>query len=195
VSAAAAVPGHPSAPDIEQPWLAKDPGLAKDPWWTEDPEPPAWLNEDPWLADESDLEPSLLAEDRWLAENPWLADESTLGPSWLAENPWLADESTLGPSWLAEKPQAASPQRPAPVEVFKAGRWDRGLRSRRPHVFVQSGSAVSPSPPSEANSRVDTRTNHPKRDDLDHPFWAPLHRHPHHLLTVIPPPISCGAGP
>ena len=156
MTAAAAVPGHLPAPgtedrwlaenpwwtDAPEPpaaWLAEDPGLAEDPWWTEEPEPPATrpaehasLAEDPGLADGGEPAQAWPTEDPWLAEDPWLDED----PEW-AEGPWLDEDP-----WLAE--DQASSQRPGPVEVFKAGRWDR---SRGDGGGFAAGGAADDLPP------------------------------------------------
>jgi Domain of unknown function (DUF222) len=72
-----------------------------------------------------DIAPALLADDSWWGDDPepppvWLADEPGLGPSWLADDPGLAEYP-----WWADDLAEAGPGRPGPVEVWKAGRWDR----------------------------------------------------------------------
>jgi Domain of unknown function (DUF222) len=70
-------------------------------------------------------------EDRWPGEDRWLADDSwgedpEPPPAWLDENPWPGDDPGLaGYPWWADDPAEAGAGRPGPVEVWKAGRWDR----------------------------------------------------------------------
>ncbi len=75
---------------------ARDPWLAEDPWLTEDPLPPPWLASDPAPHDPEDV-------------SAWLDRELERAAPWLIADPWLDDDP--GPV--------------APVEVLKAGRWDR----------------------------------------------------------------------
>ena len=93
----------------------EDRWLAENPWWTEEPEPPA-----AWPAEHASL-----------AEDPGLADGGEPAPAWLTQDPWLAEDQ-------------ASSQRPGPVEVFKAGRWDR---SRGDGGGFAAGGAADDLPP------------------------------------------------
>jgi hypothetical protein len=102
------LPGEPPG----DPWPAGCPGLAEDPWLDEPPGPP------PWPADDADWPPA------WLADDPGTGDPDDI-IAWLDAElakaaPWLAGE----PGW--DDPAPAGQAGPStPVEVFKAGRWDR----------------------------------------------------------------------
>ena len=108
--AATPTPGRLPAPGVEDPWLTEDP---EPPWWVagdEEP-PPLCLPEDPGPDDPERIAAWL---DRELAKAPWLADD-----------PWLAEDVERGdPGWDGPAP-AAPPGSSRPVEVLKAGRWDR----------------------------------------------------------------------
>src|SRR5215831_11053661 len=120
-------PGH-------LPAAAGDPSLPEDRWLAEDPEPP-W-----WVAQGADPPPWCLPDDP-APDDPeriaaWLDRELAKAAPWLADDPWLAGD----PDW--DNPEGHSPggldrggldsgtHRPGgpprgPVEVLKAGRWDR----------------------------------------------------------------------
>jgi hypothetical protein len=78
-----------------------DPWPADDPWLDEDPGPPPWPADDPGPDDLEDID-------------AWLDAELAKAAPWLAEEPGWDDPVAPGP-----------PGAGTPVEVFKAGRWDR----------------------------------------------------------------------
>src|SRR6516165_8142810 len=90
----------PATPPVSGPPFG-DPWPAEDPWLDEDPGPPPWPADDPEPYD----------PDRITA---WLDAELAKAAPWLAQEPGWDDPVAPGP---------AGPG--TPVEVFKAGRWDR----------------------------------------------------------------------
>ena len=99
--AATPAPGRPPGDSwpADDPWLDEPPGPPP-PWPSDDADqPPSW-RDDPGPGDPEDI----------LA---WLDAELAKAGSWLAHDPGWDD------------PAVGSRGRETPVEVFKAGRWDR----------------------------------------------------------------------
>ena len=95
----------------------------EDPWLSEHPEPPSWVTGD------AEPPPLCLPEDAGPVDpegiDAWLDRELAKAAPWLADDPWLAEDVELGDiggDGLAPAPLAGSGK---PVEVLKAGRWDR----------------------------------------------------------------------
>ena len=139
MSAATPTPRRLPTPGIDLPRPTDDSELPEDPWLDEPPGPP------PWPADDADWPPA------WLTEDPgpgdpddiigWLDAELAKAAPWLAADPGWDDPAPTGPQG-----------RVSPVEVFKAGRWDRshgggggfasgGLADRLPPGPVLAGLA------------------------------------------------------